>query len=504
MKKIKHTKFFRTLLFLGILIFCSTSCDSLIEIEPRSQVDANGVLSSSEAVQASLNSVYARLRSQSNYGRDLLAVSEALADNATATNNSGRLINENRNSSGAHFTHWQNSYAAINEANITLQAVTNVTFTPTPTQAQIDSWIGQLKFLRALYYHDLVKAYAYDPGAAIAPQDRGGVPLILEPVTTAAEATAAKLPRATVDAVYNQIILDLNDAIAKLPANTSGTVSYYATRAAAQALLSRVALFKKDYALAASSATDAISLVGSTLSGATYVSAWKSSTNNESIFEVKFQDANENIGVNTSLQTSYTSCQSLASLGTLGGFGDLVPTATFRTTLGITGPVAGSGTVGQVCTGTDVRVQLYAVGNGRGSGAKIECIKFIGKNGIVNLDNVPVLRKAELILNRAEALATPGSSVFDETLALADLNAFRASRGLSTVALTGTALYDEIINQRRLEFAFEGHRWYDFKRRGIDLVKSPENIIAADFRRLANIPQREIDGNSNLVQNFGY
>ncbi len=493
---------FRNILLSSALILLSVSCDDLIDVSPRSQVDANGVLTSSEAVQASLNSVYARLRSERNYGRDLLAVGEALADNANATNNSGRLINENRNSSGAHFTHWQNSYAAINEANITLAAVANASsFVPAPTQATIDNWIGQLKFLRALYYHDLVKAYAYDPGTSVSAQDRGGVPLILEPVTTATGASAAKLPRNTVDEVYTQIYADLNDAIAKLPANSGTGVSYYATRAAAQALLSRVALFKRDYALAVSSATDAITLVGSTLSGAAYISAWKSSTNNESIFEVKFQDANENIGVNTSLQTSYTSCQSLAALGTLGGFGDLAPTAAFRTALGITGPVAGSGTVGQVCTGTDVRVQLYAVGNGRGSGAKIECIKFIGKNGIVNLDNVPVLRKAELLLNRAEANAMLGNNV----TALADVNTLRVARGLTAlVGLTGTPLMDEIINQRRLEFAFEGHRWYDFKRRGVDLIKTPENIIASDFRRLANIPQREIDGNPNLKQNFGY
>lgn len=485
----------------ALLMVVLSACDSLIEVEPRTQVDANGVLSTPDAIQAAINSVYARLRSERNYGRDLVAVAEALSDNASTTGNSGRLINENRNVSLSHLTHWQNSYAAINEINITLDAIAILSFTPAPAQTTIDSWNGQLKFLRALYYHDLLRGYAYDPGTEVSAQDKGGVPLILTPITTAAAASAATLPRNTTTEVYAQIYADLNDAIALLPANANTNVSYTATRAAAHSLLSRAALYNKDYATAINNASASLTLVGSTLSGASYVSAWRSSTNNESIFEVKFQDANENIGVNTSLQTSFTTSQTISTLGTQGGFGDLVPTATLRGLIGITGPAPSSATVGQVCTGTDVRAQLYAIGPGRGSGPKVECIKFIGKNGIVNLDNVPVIRKAENLLNRAEAYAlTPGNDV----AALADLNTLRAARGLANVNLTGAALLTEILNQRRIEFAFEGQRWFDLKRRGTDILKTPENILAADFRRLANIPQREIDANPNLAQNFGY
>jgi len=120
-----------------------------------------------------------------------------------------------------------------------------------------------------------------------------------------------------------------------------------------------------------------------------------------------------------------------------------------------------------------------------------------------------VIRKTEMYLNRAEAYATPGSPVFDEALALADLNTVRVARGLVAVALTGTALYEEILQQRRLEFAFEGHRWFDLKRLGRDVIKVGLFTGAADLqftdgRVLANIPQREVDGNPNLVQNFGY
>jgi hypothetical protein len=154
----------------------------------------------------------------------------------------------------------------------------------------------------------------------------------------------------------------------------------------------------------------------------------------------------------------------------------------------------------------DVRNQLFEPGTtGRGL-AKVECTKFLGKNGFINLDNIPVIRIAEVFLTRAEALSTPGSSVFNETAALADLNRIATNRGLPAFALAGSALYEEVINQRRLELAFEGHRFWDLKRLGRDLVKSPHyNTVAfTDIRILAPLPTVEVDGNKNLVQNTGY
>lgn len=489
------------------LIFVGTSCEDLLKVEPRNSVNAAGVLSTTDAIEAAINSVYARLRAQSNYGRDLLALSDALADVGFATNNSGRLINENRNIAYNHFTHWQNSYFAINEINITLKGVADLVVTPAPSQATIDRWIGSLKFLRALYYHDLARAYAYDPGANVAAQDRGGVPLLLEPIFTSGDAASATRPRASVSEVYAAIYADLNDAIAKLP-TTGGP--FFATKAAAQGLLSRVALYNKDYSTVVTAATDAFAAPNAILaSGSAYVNGWRGTQNPESLFEVKFQDANESLGVNVSMQSSFTSALSLGALNGQGGWGDLAPHAAMRSLIGITGPVPGAATVGQVCTGTDVRTQLYAIGFGRGSGPKVECIKFISKNGIPYLDNVPVIRESEMILNRAEAYATPGSSAFNQTLALADLNTLRVARGLPTVSLTGTALFNEIINQRWIEFAFEGHRFFDLKRRGQNITKVGTFVGAADlpftdFKLLANIPQREVDGNPNLQQNFGY
>jgi starch-binding outer membrane protein, SusD/RagB family len=512
MKRTNIITLFRSTALIFVLMISTISCEDLLDVQPRNSVSANGVLSSPDAVQAAVNSTYARLRDLSLYGRNMQGLSDALADMAFVTRNSGRLINENLNVQGTstapnHFTHWAQSYFAINEININLKAIAENTLSPTPTQAQLDKWNSELRFLRALYYHNLVKAYAYDPGATVPSQDKGGVPLMLEPITTSGAATTALSPRAPVADVYTQIYKDLNDAIAIAP-TTGGP--FFATKAAAHALLSRVALFNKDYATVVSNATAAIAATGPVIAGAAYVNGFRASQNPESIFEVKFQDANEAVGgVNESNQSTFTSSLSLSALTSQGGWGDLAPNTPLRTLLGITGPTPGSTTVGQICTGTDIRVQLYAIGPGRGSGPKVESIKFIAKNGIAYLDNALVIRRSEMLLNRAEAYATPGSSVFDEALALADLNLLLVARGLTAVSLTGSALYEEILKQRRIEFAFEGHRWFDLKRLGRDVIKEGTvsgalNVPFTDQRILPAIPQREIDANPNLVQNTGY
>ena len=82
------------------------------------------------------------------------------------------------------------------------------------------------------------------------------------------------------------------------------------------------------------------------------------------------------------------------------------------------------------------------------------------------------------------------------------------ARGLAAVddTLVGSDLYEAILAQRRIELAFEGHRWFDLKRLGRDIPKPVTGGLLAytDFRLLANIPTREVDGNPNLEQNPGY
>ncbi|WP_044129582.1 RagB/SusD family nutrient uptake outer membrane protein [Rudanella lutea] len=475
------------------------SCSDLLEVQPRSNADLTTALNTAEGLDATLNGIYDRLQSTALYGRDFLAVAEALADNAQATNKSGRLNNENRNVAGASFVNWATSYFAINQANLLLEATPKVT-SLTDTNRR-NSILGQGHFLRALLYHDLMRAYAYDPGVEIAQQNRGGVPIVLTGVNNQDQ---LQFPaRAPIADVYKQIYSDLEKSVtffSRTSAN-NGNIPAYGNRAAAQLLFSRVALYNKDYNTAVRYATDAIGGTVRIVDASGYIGGWRAPRNPESVFEVQFAAPSENIGVNTSLQTTYTTLVRPGDRGTTGGFGDLVPNNAFLSDIRSESSATGF---------ADVRAQLYELGTtGRGT-AFVECTKFLGKNGVINLDNVPVLRIPEAYLNRAEAYFMLGRM----TDALADLNTIRTNRGLTARTMASftndAALLAEILRQRRLEFAFEGHRWFDLKRRGQDVIKtiplSPtaNNLPYNDFRVLANIPVNEVSTNKNIRQNFGY
>lgn len=505
-------KIFLSIITVSLLL----SCGKRLDVKPRQSIDFGTALSTPEGVSAAVNSVYAALKSTVFYGRDLLAVTDALADIGFANGKSGRLVGENRNQQGSHLVLWAAAYSAINECNLILEALP----TTNASQAQKDIWEGQVLFVRALLHFELVKTYAYIPTAVVAAQDRGGV-VIRTKSTSSANAAAADRPsRAPINDVYAQIISDLNTAIAKLP--TTVTNVAYGTRGGAQALLSRVALYRGDYATAITQATNALqSTIGTLTNASNYVAGWRAANHPEAMFQIVYATPAENIGVNTSLQTTYTG---LAVLGDPfangGGFGDFVPVPALLQELtinysGITTfpPLASSFNAAAppnygLTRGADVRAQLFEWGTNFRGTRFVECTKFFGRNGTINLDNVPVIRKSEMLLNRAEAYYRRNSAG-DQALALADLNTFRANRGLSAVTLTGTALLNEIMLQRKLEFAFEGHRFWDLKRTGSDIIKagvvpSAADLLFTDTRLLAGIPQGEIDGNPNMQQNAGY
>lgn len=517
MKQITHKIFFLFLLAATLV----AGCKKALEVSPRDAVPSETALSSRDAINAAINGAYARMKSVRVYGRDLVALPEALADNGYATNKSGRLLAEANNNFGAHFTGnatpnlWQQSYIAINDLNLVLDAIPKLDVAPALTQAEIDSWEGQVYFLRGLYHFNLALAFAYIPGAVVTAQDRGGIPIMLKGTTTIEQAATVLPSRNPINEVYDQIVADLilaNNKLA-LPANLPAGFANTANKLAAQALLSRVNLYRKNYTEAKRWADSCITRAGARLTNAgNYVTNWRVATNQETLFQVLYATNTENPGVNESLQTSFTTLVTPGVQTVTGGFGDLVPTLTLLNDLGIT--LSGGNTEVNFRTNnhvvsarsTDVRNLLFEPGtSGRGK-IYVETTKYLGKNGFINLDNVPVIRIAEVYLNRAETLATPGSPVLDEAAALADLNTILVARGLPTVTLSGTALYNEILRQRRIELAFEGHRFWDLKRLSRDLVKAPHyNTVAfTDARILAAIPLREVDGNPNLKQNFGY
>ncbi len=489
---------------LLIAVF-TVSCKKQLEVQPRQSVLLSDALNSRDNIDAAITGVYSRLKSLRAYGRDMLAVAEALADNASVTQNSGRLVNENFNIAGAQLANWQNAYYAIAQINLILEAIPKLKVVPEISAEERDRWEGQLYFLRALFYHDLMRAYAYEPNMGVPGQDRGGVPVVLSTPTTV-EAVVSNLPaRATVDSVYSLIKSDLNRANRQL---TNDFISFYpstATKVAAQSLLARVSLYEKNFTETirwCDSVLNTPSVPGRLTAVNSYVGGWTSAIHPESIFEIRFANQTENPGVNESLQSSYTTLLFRGNPSVLGGFGDLIPNSTVLTQVGIT---VAAGTTNITGRSDDVRNLLIERGSSGRGVARIECTKFIGKNGFPNLDNVPVIRLPEIYLTRAEARANLGLL----TDALSDLRTVKQARysnyavtqqAADNALTTQTAMINEILRQRRLEFMFEGHRWFDLKRLGRD----DDRIFYTDFRFLARIPIREVDNNPNLLQNFGY
>jgi len=486
----------------ALLVFSLISCDTILKVDPRQSIDGFDVLNTPENMEAALNSPYARLRSVSAYGRNLTAFGDALADNGLATNNSGRIFNEARNQPLSHYTHWTNFYFGINELNLFLEAIPGIQSVPAVSQTTKNRWEGEAKFLRALFYFDLVKTYAYMPGVTVPELDKGGIPLVLEGVKTTdiEKALNRQTARSSVEQVYSQIYSDLEDAIRLL--NDSRGVQF-ASQTAAKALLSRVALYNRDWEKVVDLSNDALaSARGKFLEGGDYVAGWKMSVHPESIFDLRFENASESNGVNESIQATYTTIRNLENTNQVGGWGDFIPTPFFVNLMGIS--VTGTGPSLVISNrGNDVRAFQYEVGPGRvanGSGRRMECIKFASKSGFAFGDNIPVIRKSEMLLNRMEAYFHLGQ----EDMALADLNTLKNARGLEDVDLEGEVLLAEILLERRKELAFEGHRFFDLKRYGRDIIKQQGNVPFSDFRILANIPQAEVDGNKNLDQNAGY
>jgi starch-binding outer membrane protein, SusD/RagB family len=147
-----------------------------------------------------------------------------------------------------------------------------------------------------------------------------------------------------------------------------------------------------------------------------------------------------------------------------------------------------------------------------GSPSEYQNNKFTGQEGISGLYSIKVLRISELYLIRAEAYAKTSNYA----AALADVNEIRAHRSLPALENVPDAnVLPAVLKEKRVEFMFEGHRYFDLLRNKLDIVRNFCNnpaqlntprctIEASSTTAIFPIPQREIDVNLNIEQNPGY
>ena len=420
-----------------------TACDSALVTDPTASIDSEGALGTARGIELAVNGAYRSLQAGS---REFTAYPDVYGDNLdfTGTYQTDREfgLRDITTANGAVLGLWADCYDGINRANEVLAAIPEVSEL---TSSQEALFKGAALFVRAAHYFGLVQWF-------------GGVPVVLTPSKGVGEESLVS--RSTKEQTLAQVIEDLEEAANVLPA---GKDPGKATKGAANAALAKAYLEAGNYALARDKATAVISDPSYSLVS-NFATLFTTKHSSESIYEIQFTVNNSN-----SLAFWYFP-------QALDGRWGFSPTEELYNLYGPTD------------SRRDASIRI--------DGGKRYVYKYTSISS--GDDNVFLLRLAEMYLIRAEANARLGAS--DATV-LADINVIRARAGATPVSVSGqAALLDAVLKERRLELAFEGHRFFDLRRLGQAQSKLQ---IAAD-KLLLPLPQAEMDVNPNLVQNPGY
>lgn len=419
---------------------------------------------------------YARLDNPRLYGTDLILVPELLGgdgylnwDGSFQNYRQIRAHTQIATLSNAEGI-WTQAYDAINQCNLVLDNLGSVT-----DAGQKSQYEGEVSFVRGTMYFELVRLYAqqYQPGTT---NTQPGVPINLVPVTTTEQADT-KLARSTVEQVYAQVIKDLQNAIAKLPAQNISRASKYS----AEAMLARVYLQQGNYAAARTAANDVITNSGASLIGSV-AAVFANRNSAESLFEIQQNDQNNAGTSNDGLATYFAGYSPNGDQTVLYGRGDVRVLPAFSG-LYEASDVRGTDSLSAITT-----KKLIYLSDGNNKANRLRTLKWRTYG-----QNIPIIRLAEMYLIRAEGAVRAGNA----TAAAQDVNLVRARSGASTKA---TVTIADVLLERQLELAFEGFRIHDLRRTG-----RPVGALASSSPLLVlPIPQREINNNSLLTQNSGY
>ena len=463
-----------------VLLLIFSACNKKLDIIPTQTLSSGAAVKTESDIEGILNGAYDGIQSTSSYGGDIQMMGDIWANRfylrfrgtfngllqlASITSTSNVLLVDN----GWATSLWGNAYRTINTCNIILENLSLVT-SSTTTKDNIE---GQALFIRGSLYFELVRLY----GKAWGDGDNNtnlAVPLILTSTPFEVDKlTDANYPsRATVAQVYAQAKADLQRAATLMGSNLSSRASKWA----AMAQLSRIALMQGDYATARDMA-DAVIQSAQYSMAVQFNDLWFNFINfggvapKEYVFYIRITTQDGTNGLNTYYG------QTVGSIPGTAGRGDL-----------------------------DVQlnwVNLHEVGDVRrtyiqsGSSGRRLTRKHLDRFG-----HVPVIRLAEMYLTRAEANFRLGTNVGNPPVN--DVNIIRNRVGLGSL---GSVTLDDILKERRLELAWEGHFLHDNKRLRLSMPGSNPSLNAVPWnspRLIMPIPQREMDVNKNLVQNEGY
>jgi len=453
------------------LAILSPGCEKLIEIDtPSNQLESRNVFTDSVTVQATMTGIYAVMYNTSNtgsviastFGTYLTTFQARSADELIAT---GLVDDEYVNNNvlpGNSLLNpaWNALYQTIYSTNVLIKGLETSPLSPT-LKKQLTA---ESKFIRAYCNYHLVNLW-------------GSVPLITQ---TNVDITNLQ-GQAPADQVYAHIIQDLKDAQADLAADYSwsANIRTRANRWAATAMLAKVYLHTKEWALAEQEASKIIA--------------------NTSLFTLPASLTN--VFLKGSSETIWAFNTNYSGYTYLGRA--LLPgSATSDPGLALTPSLINAFERDPIRP--DYEDDRFSAWTKTAPSGIRYGYKYISNVAGANTEFAVVLRLGEQFLIRAEARIQQNNL----TDGAADINVIRRRAGLhDTFATTQTALITAVEQERRLELFLEnGTRWYDLKRTGrADAVLAA--LKGAGWQStdvLYPIPTQQIIANPNLKQNPGY
>lgn len=440
----------RTLL-PALLALALAGCDDALTTLPVNEVADAQAITDAKSARAALAGAYDGLQDSDYYGGYFLAYGDLPTEDVEHTGTwtwFADVDGLNFRADNSGFTDiWDAIYVALGRVNVLIERLPDVAGLDTEIR---DQYLGEAYFLRALHFHNAVKLW-------------GDVPMPTSPVETIEE--ASQISRTSVADVYAQSLSDLDRAEQLL---NEATQTRYASLGAVHALRTRILLHMEDWTGVVDEAA-AVEALGYELAPS-YADLFdaEGADTPEDIFRIAFTPQEQ------SSEGFYYLSRSA------GGRAEVAPTATLE---------------GAFESG-DVRDDwMLATGSdGALYGAKWPTS--------VGSEDVHVLRLAEVILNKAEALAH--MNLLDE--AVAEYNRIRGRAHLEPHVLgvdvdkRQQAVLDAIWRERRTELAMEGFRWPELVRTG----RAVALLGVEQHQTLWPIPQSELDVAPNLEQNPGY
>jgi len=504
----KHFTYLKSIIALAMLV----SCNELDQF-PQDKLGPETFWKTEAHIQQGLAGVYSKLKPSSTSAHTYLDWHapwlDALTDNAIDLSNTASsaafLVQRGiltPNTGGIVDNIFASSYKGIAACNNFLENLPQATANSGITTAKSKTYEGEVRFLRALFYFNLVEFY-------------GDVPMYTKLPPTV---DAAKVKQSPEDSIYALIYRDLDFAIASLPNVRYSSNTGHACLASAQALKARVALFRNDFNTVKALTSQIIADGKHTLTTGTdpyngifthAVSGATQLTNPEILFSTTYLKPNylHQTDKYAGYDLTYYSGALVQPLQDLISCYD---PADKRLLLWFAHPDAV--TKQFTINGTTVTNNANLV-----SGWKF--MKFADKTDAAMLkatsgqqsdQDVVLLRYADVYLMYIEAMVETDGGTTKDAYAVAYMKEIRARAGLNVADLT-TITRNELRLERRKELAFEGLRYYDMKRwkilekmNGFVAYPGLPAFIFDNIFYTWPFPQTEIEVNPNLDQKNGY